>query len=240
MVYLVDKKFHDWTHGLDTRDSMVSIFAHIRDIPYSLIVPLQDPKTSMEQLLIAGKGSCGPKHYLLAEMYRKLNLSVVFATIAFSWNDPDLQYPPDIRKQAVRLPIAHHLSCRVQNGCRWILVDATWDRPLGKAGFPVNDHWDGYSETRCAVKPLTSPARTTFCHTLKNEPSREKSEADLCPTEGEKDHWDVVDQARYYREKVSVRTPDEVERITRFNHDFDAWLDDVRKRKYHFFPDDSK
>jgi len=240
MVYLVDKKFHDWTHGLDTRDSMVSIFAHIRDIPYSLIVPLQDPKTSIEQLLIAGKGSCGPKHYLLAEMYRKLNLSVVFATIAFSWNDPDLQYPPDIRKQAVRLPVAYHLSCRVQIGCRWILVDATWDRPLGRAGFPVNDHWDGYSETRCAVKPLKSAVRAAFCHKSKNDRCSINGESELYPIDGEKDHWDGEDQARYYREKVSARTPDESEEIMRFNHDFDAWLDDVRQQKYNLSPYDLK
>ena len=240
MGFLVDKKFHDWTQGLNTRDSMVSIFEHIRDIPYSLVVPMPDPKTSPEQILVENKGSCGPKHYLLAEMFRKLNLSVVYATIAFSWNDPDLHYPPDLRKQAVRLPIAYHLSCRVQIGCRWKLVDATWDRPLGKAGFPVNDHWDGYSETRCAVKPLKSVVRTAFCHTPTNNPCQVNRESELSLIDGEKDHWDGEDQARYYREKVSVRTPDEVERITRFNRDFDAWLIDVRQRKYDFYPDDSK
>ena len=104
---------------------MVSIFEHIRDIPYSLVVPMPNPKNLPGQILVENKGSCGPKHYLLAEMFRKPNMSVVYATIAFSWNDPDLQYPPDIQKQAVQLPIAYHLSCRFQIGCRWILVDAT-------------------------------------------------------------------------------------------------------------------
>jgi hypothetical protein len=240
MTSLVTARFAEWTRGLDTRKSMISIFSHIRDIPYSFIVSIPDPKTSPEQLLVAGKGSCGPKHYLLAEMYRKLNLSVVFATIAFSWNDPDLRYPAELRKQVVWLPAAYHLACRVQIGCRWILVDATWDRPLGRAGFPVNDHWDGYSETRCAVKPLKSLVRTAFRPILKNEPCRATEDPERCPTEGEKDHWDSEDQARYYRQKVSVRTPDEVERITRFNRDFDTWLIDVRQRKYHFYPDGSK
>jgi hypothetical protein len=145
MPSAVDKKFNEWTKSLDTHDSVVSIFEHIRDIPYSLIVPVTDSITSSEQVLIAGKGSCGPKHYLLAEMFRKLNLSVVYATIAFSWNDPDLRYPPDLRELVANLPVAYHLTCRVQVGCRWILVDATWDPPLVKAGFPVNDDWDGYS-----------------------------------------------------------------------------------------------
>jgi len=224
--------FTEWTRGLDTRESMISIFSHIRDIPYSFVVSVPDPITSPQQLLVAGKGSCGPKHHLLAEMYRKLNLSVVFATIAFSWNDPDLSYPPELRKKAVRLPVAYHLACRVQIGCRWILVDATWDLPLGRAGFPVNDHWDGYSETRCAVKPLKSPMLTAFCHPRKNEPCRANGEPELCPTDGEKDHWDGEDQARYYREMFAVRTPDEVEQIGQFYRDFESWLDDVRQQTY--------
>jgi hypothetical protein len=94
MTSQVNDPFAEWTHGLDTRESMISIFTHIRDIPYSLVIPMPNPKTSPEQLFVAGKGSCGPKHYLLAEMYRKLNLSVVYATIAFSWNDQDLHYLP--------------------------------------------------------------------------------------------------------------------------------------------------
>jgi hypothetical protein len=232
MPSLVDKKFHDWTHDLDTRESMVSIFEHIRDIPYYLNAPMPDPEKSPEQLLVEGKGSCGPKHYLLAEMYRKLNLSIVYATIAFSWNDPDLRYPPELRKQAALLPIAHHLACRLQIGCRWILVDATWDSPLAKAGFPVNDHWDGYSETRCAVKPLRSLVQTTFGNTLKSETCQVKGDVELCEADAEKNHWNVVDRARYYREKVAVRTPDEVERIKQFNRDFDAWLVDVRQQQF--------
>jgi len=167
-------------------------------------------------------------------------LSVVYATIAFSWNDPDLQYPPDIRKQAVQHPITYPLSCRVQIGCRWILVDTTWDRPLGKAGFPVNDPWDGYSETRCAVKPLKSFVRTAFCYTPKYDPCHINGESELSPIDCEKDHLDSEGQERYYRDKVAVRTPEEVERITRYNRYFDSWLIDVRQRKYDFYPDGSK
>jgi hypothetical protein len=129
------------------------------------------------------------------------------------------------------LPAAYYLACRVQIGCRWILMDATWDRPLGRDGFMVNDQWDGYSETRCTVKRLNSQARTAFCPILKKEPCRVKGDPELCSSEGEKNHWDSEDQARDSREKVSVRKPDEVERITQFNHDFDAWLNDVRQQK---------
>jgi hypothetical protein len=227
MLSDVDKKFQEWTKNLDTHDSMVSIFEHIRDISYSLSIPFTDSTTSPEQVLIAGKGSCGPKHYLLAEMFRKLNLSVVYATIAFSWNDPDLRYPPFLRQLAVNLPVAYHLACRVQLGCRWILVDATWDPPLAKAGFPVNDPWDGYSETRCAVKPLTfqvqpsinNPKKIESCYRIRDE---------FYVPDSEKNHWNELDRARYYHEKVNVRSPGEMELIRQFNREFDAWLDDVR------------
>jgi hypothetical protein len=230
MTSLVNATFAEWTDGLDTRESMISIFSRIRDIPYFLMVPGSDHKTSVEQLLITGKGSCGPKHYLLAEMFRKLNLSVVFATIAFSWDDPDLHYPSGLRELAARLPIAHHLACRVQVGCRWILVDATWDSPLSKAGFPVNDNWDGYSETRCAVKPFKSPVREVLCNNTTHDPYRVKDKAELCPVNDEKDHWVAEDQEQYYREKVAVRTPVERKQIVKFSHDFDAWLVEVRNK----------
>jgi hypothetical protein len=231
MTSIVNTTFAEWTDGLDTRESMISIFSHIRDIPYSLMAPGHDHITSAEQLLISGKGSCGPKHYLLAEMFRKLNLSIVFATIAFSWNDPDLHYPPRLREMAARLPIAHHLACRVQVGCRWILVDATWDCPLSKAGFPVNDHWDGYSETKCAVKPLNFPLRGILYTNTPVEPCREKDTAVLSHFDEEKVHWVAADREQYYREKVSVRTPEERNQIVKFYHDFDAWLVEVRKKR---------
>jgi hypothetical protein len=232
MPSVVDKKFHEWTINLDTHDSMISVFEHIRDIPYSLSVPVADSITSPEQLLIAGKGSCGPKHYLLAEMFRKLNLSVVYSTIAFSWNDPDFRYPPGIRELADMLPVAYHLACRVQLGCRWILVDATWDPPLAKAGFPVNNHWDGYSETRCAVKPLTLQVRRPINDPKKIESCYRKKDEEFCALDSEKNHWDVADRARYYREKADARTSSEMELIKEFNREFDAWLDNVRLDKF--------
>lgn len=231
MTSLIKELFNEWTQGLDTRDSMVSIFTHIRDIPYSLTVPASGYKSSIEQLLAAGKGSCGPKHYLLAEMFRKLNLSVVYATIPFLWDDPDLDYPPGLREMAKALPIAYHLACRVQVGCHWILVDATWDRPLAPAGFPVNDQWDGYSETRCAVKSLKAPVPAAFCQTLHNKPSRTKE--DFCRVDDEKDHWQVEDRDRYYRQKVAIRTPDEMIRMAAFYRDFESWIVGVRHHKQH-------
>jgi hypothetical protein len=229
MSTLVDKKFREWTTGLDVTDGIISIFQHIRDIPYSLEVPITDMNTAPEQILALGYGYCGPKHYLLAEMFQKLGFEVVYATFPFLWNDPDLHYPPELRGLATSLPVAHHLACRVRINDLWVLVDATWDLPLARGGFPVNERWDGRSDTLCAVKPLRSAVRTAFCGTATNEPCRDVHERDLAPLYGEQDHGNAEDHARYYREKTGMRTAEEVKRICRFYQEFDAWLESVRQ-----------
>ena len=231
MYTLVDKKFGEWTADLDGTDAIISIFEHIRDIPYSLSVPMTDPDTAPEQILLLGKGYCGPKHYLLAEMYRRLGYEAVYATFPFQWNDPDLLYPPELRQLATGLPVAHHLACRVRIDDRWILVDATWDLPLACGGFPVNEHWDGQTDTICAVKPLQSPVRTAFCRTVTNEPYRDRCEPEINTCNGEQDHRDAINHVRYDRRKTMMRTPEEVERNRRFYQKFEIWLQEVREHR---------
>lgn len=228
MPSLVNSKFREWTNGLDTHQSMISIFEHIRDIPYSLAVPLHNPVTGPEEMLRIGRGYCGPKHHLLAAMYRKLDLDVIYATFPFLWNDPDLRYPPELRELSKCVPVCHHLACRVHLGNGWVLVDATWDPPLARAGFPVNEHWDGLADTRCAVKSLWSPVRTAFCRTLTNEPCRNDDLRGVSPIDGEMDHGDAESQFRYLREKTGVRTPDDWQKVARFYREFEVWLGAVR------------
>ena len=209
---------------------MVSIFEHVRDIPFSIPSDpgMYDPATAPDLILQRGCGSCTANHVLISEMYRKLNVNVVFATFAFLWNDPGLHYPPELRALAARLPVAYHLACRVQVGCRWVLVDATWDHPLRHAGFPVNPHWDGSSEMRCAVRPLKAPVRTAFCRTLSNGPCRNDDGAGLCPVDGEKNYWEAGDAVRFLREQVPMRTAEETELLAGFYWTFNEWLQRVR------------
>jgi hypothetical protein len=228
MSMLVDEKYREWTAGHDGKDALIAVFEHIRDIPYSLSVPMTDPDTAPEQILLLRKGYCGPKHYLLAEMYRRLGYEVVYATFPFLWNDPDLFFPMELRELATGLPVAHHLACRVRIGDRWVLVDATWDLPLAGGGFPVNEHWDGQTDTLCAVKPLQSPVRTAFCQTATNRPYHDCCEQEYRPHDGEQDHRDAGEHARYYRRKIGMRSPEEIERNRRFYQAFDIWLEEVR------------
>jgi hypothetical protein len=228
MASLLNRTFAEWTEGLSSHESMIAIFERVRDIPYSLVPGLNDPVTGAEKLLTLRRGSCAPKHYLLGEMYRRLNLNVVYATFPFSWIMQEIAYSPELRELAARLPVGFHLACRVQIGCRWVLVDATWDRPLKKAGFPVNETWDGYSDTKCAVRPIRAQVRIADSRTLSNEPGRDPGEAGPCPIDGEKDHWELEDRHRYYLEKTMVYTAEDRELQAQFHEMFNAWLEKVR------------
>lgn len=197
-------------------------------MPYSLSVRMTDPRTAPEQILAEGKGYCGPKHYLLAEMFRRLELEVVYATFPFLWNDPDLRYPPNLRTLAAAVPVAYHLACRVRINGKWVLVDATWDPALAKGGFPVNDTWDGLSETRCAVKPLRSAVRTAYCRPATNEPCRDSTTKELNSLDGEQNHRNEAEHSRYYRERTGIRTPEDTEKISRFYPAFELWLQSLR------------
>ena len=160
-----------------------------------------------------------------------MGLEVAYATFPFLWNDPDLRYPAELRRLAAGLPVAYHLACNVRINDRWVLVDATWDRPLKRGGFPINEHWDGYADTKCAVKSLRPAARTALCRTETSEPCRNSSEKKMAHLNREKDHGDAEDYARYYREKTGMRTEEEIEQIRTFYWEFDAWLVRIREQK---------
>ncbi|MFA5146626.1 MAG: hypothetical protein WC515_04555 [Candidatus Omnitrophota bacterium] len=149
---LIASKFEEWTKGKDPKEARISVFEHIRDIPYAIVPSLRDPAAGPSGLLKLCKGSCVPKHFLLGTMFGMLGISVKYATYTFSWDDPGVKYPPDLRALVKKMPITGHLACKALIDGRWVLVDATWDRPLAKAGFPVNERWDGVSDTANAVK----------------------------------------------------------------------------------------
>lgn len=151
---IITALFREWTTGLSPHEQMISIFFHIRDIPYALVPFSGNQISGPEQLLRDGKGSCGPKHRLLGEMFAMLGIRVRYQTWPFRWSDPSLLYPPQLRISAARMDITHHLACRALLNGQWILVDATWDLPLEIGGFPVNLTWDGISDTRLAVHPV--------------------------------------------------------------------------------------
>ena len=149
---LFEQKFREWTEGKDAVQARINIYRQIRDIPYGVIPELNHPEKYIE-ILNLRMGSCTPKHFLLGNMFQRLGLVVLYAVYPFQWYEHTIEYPPSLRQLARELPVSHHLACRVEINGRFILIDATLDPPLKKLGLPVNEDWDGFSDTILPMNP---------------------------------------------------------------------------------------
>jgi hypothetical protein len=150
---IILKKFDEWTKDLNPKESRISIFEHIRDIPYAVIPGLAHPIHGPARMLTLDKGYCEPKHVLTYTMYQRLRIPTRYATYPFKWSAQDINYPWKLEKLANEMPMGYHLACKAYINKKWVLVDATWDLPLKRLGFPVNESWDGVGNTLNAVKP---------------------------------------------------------------------------------------
>lgn len=150
---LLAGKFDEWTKSLSPKSARISIYQHIRDIPYAIVPELRDPRTGPAGMITMNKGSCVPKHFLMAAMMSELGLPVKYVSYLFDWNDPAIKFPPMLKKIVKNMPITAHLAIKVNIDGRWVLVDGTYDLPLKKGGFMVNESWDGVSDTKNAVTP---------------------------------------------------------------------------------------
>lgn len=197
---IVQRAFVEWTKGLNGRDARISIFNHIRDIPYSVIPEISNPVDGPEGLLKRMKGSCGPKHFLLGRMFEMLRIPIQYVTYPFSWNVKSAAYPPELRRLAEAVPIGYHLACKARIENEWVVIDATWDRSLARVGFPVNESWDGASDTKLAVEPL-------------DEMLHENAQERMTFVQTRKSSWTADDNAR----------------TDRFISALNKWLEDVRR-----------
>lgn len=152
---IVDIKFSEWTSGLDAKAARIAVFNKIRDIPYMIIPELRSSDAGPSGILEKNCGSCQPKHWLLAIYFKKLGIPIKYATYPFYWHAGNLvKYPFELKLIMRNLPVTNHLAVKANISGKWVLVDATYDLALDKAGFPVNRIWDGVSATRNAVHPL--------------------------------------------------------------------------------------
>ena len=149
---LIEQRFREWTQGKNSTDARVSIYQSIRDIPYAVIHELVDAERYVE-ILKLWKGSCTPKHFLLCNMYQRLGMLVLYVVYPFRWDEVEIDYPPRLRRLAEELPTSYHLACRVDIDGELVLVDATLDPTLTRLGLPVNEEWDGMSNTLLPISP---------------------------------------------------------------------------------------
>jgi hypothetical protein len=151
-INLFEQKLQEWTEGQDAIQARINIYRQIRDIPYGVIPELNGSEKYIE-ILNRRMGSCTPKHFLLGNMFQRLGLVVLYAVYPFQWYEHTVGYPPSLGQLARELPVSHHLACRVEINGRSVLIDATLDPPLKKLGLPVNEDWDGFSDTLLPINP---------------------------------------------------------------------------------------
>lgn len=172
---IVGVKFDEWTKGLDPLKARIAVFGHIRDIPYAIVPQLRDPCIGPAGMLKLNKGSCVPKHFLLGLLFTRMSIPVKYANYLFDWDDKKIKYTPSLRLLTREMPITAHLACKAYIGKRWILVDATWDIPLKKYGFPVNEKWDGVSDCKNAVTSIEEIIHDTVDEMVRYSDERRKS-----------------------------------------------------------------
>lgn len=170
---LIGQRFGEWTRNKNSLEARLSIYRQIRNMPYAVIPELVDA-AGYRAILKLGRGSCTPKHFLLCNMYQKLGMLVLYAVYPFRWDESEIDYPPRLRRLAEELPLSYHLACRVDIDGELVLVDATLDPALAKLGLPVNQEWDGVSDTMlpmnpCGQEQLYHPSEASLMRPRHNE-----------------------------------------------------------------------
>jgi len=125
---------------------IAKLYKKVQGIPYYCL-----KERNPDLLLKKQKGSCSEKHLFLGKEFEKLGIPVKYLLIKFDWND--LPIPKEIIRKKKGDSVGWHLALKIKPKNKWILVDATWDPKLEKAGFSVTRNWDGKSDTKFAFPP---------------------------------------------------------------------------------------
>lgn len=152
MPDIISEKLSQWTKGQNPLEARISVFRKIRDIPYAIIPEIIHSQKYLDILKI-NKGSCSPKHFLLADLLERLGLTIFYSVWRFLWKDVPIEWPLELKKLAGEMPINTHLALRVKVEDKFVLVDATLDPKLKILGLPIND-WDGKGDTLLPIQPL--------------------------------------------------------------------------------------
>jgi hypothetical protein len=140
-----------WVQGLPLKQQVIVLFEKVRDIPYGSIGS-RDPIDVYE----SNEGTCSGKHELLKELYQELGIEVKDFVAMHKFKDMQITYPAEIQKILDRSEIIDpHNYFKINFDGKWLLVDVTWDKPLKKAGFIVNENWSAGSDMKICVVPLS-------------------------------------------------------------------------------------
>jgi transglutaminase-like putative cysteine protease len=180
--------------GLTARDQRIAAFKIVQEVPYKLTAWTGNP----DSLFAIDRGDCRHKSAALIQLMRAWKVDARPVQVPFNW--ADLPIP-----QSVLQPLAEtrgfHDTVEVNVDGKMILVDATWDLALGKAGFPVLANWNGVEPT-----PAITPRAKVILR--------------------EGDIKAGTDLYAYFGFKWPER-----KRTLAFNRAFNAWTDELRARE---------
>ena len=126
-------------------------FALVRDMPYRR-ASSRRPKAIVEEW----RGTCSGKHYLLADIFRELemNLRVMMCTHQFKAENTG-HFPPELRALVAESPVPDvHTFLWVDTDQGWTLVDATWPSSAGPLGMTVNREFRPGENMALACEPI--------------------------------------------------------------------------------------
>ncbi len=138
-------------------------FQSIRDIPYT--IPLAYGETDH---------CCSGKNKKLLEYLASEGYEVRFRVCSFRWSD--MSFLPDKVVTVPHEDESTHAYLEFKQGDEWRVVDATWDKGIGK--YFTIEEWDGEASTGIAVKPIEiySPEKSLE---IMQDDSQETLEQDL-------------------------------------------------------------
>lgn len=129
---------------------MIKIFEKVRDISYGTIES-RDP----EQVYLKNKGTCSGKHFLFYELVSGLGFKSKHFVCSHKFRQFKVKFPPRLQEILKENDILdYHNFVKVFVNGKWLTIDVTWDLPLKKYGFPVQENWDGKTDIELSVVPI--------------------------------------------------------------------------------------
>jgi hypothetical protein len=192
-------KFRYWTEGLDPVESRTVLFEKVRDIPFRPTVELYGERDAPERTIAQNFGSSEAKSILLGTLFEMMDIKTMYATYSFRWENLRVEFPSLLRQYVRAIPISFHTAFKAEIDGEWVLVDPTYDLPLGKAAFRVNRSWNGMSDMMLGVIE-----REEIVHT------------------------DPIERAKYAKLRHDHYDEEQIASLTEFYEQLNIWLQSLR------------
>ena len=125
----------------------IAVFEYVRDIAYGDI-GARNPLDVLQKR----KGTCSGKHALLKLLLESLDYEVQSWFAKHNFGDfPIQEWPEELQIFKGKQITDYHDFLKVKIGNQWVTIDAIFDIPLKKLGFPVQS-WDGESDMKLPVR----------------------------------------------------------------------------------------